>query len=311
VTGAPTGYADVRGLRIAYHTWGDPKQPAVLCLHGFLDHGRSYEDVAAPLSADYFVVAPDFRGHGHSDWIGAGGYYHFPDYFTDTYAVVEHLGLERVSIIGHSMGGSITTGVAVLLGDRVDAVMLLEGMGPPTEDLSVAPKRLRRWAQSLRNVDCKGDVAARRARRRVMADIGAAAHRLTMTNPRLPRPRAERMATTFTEPVEGGVAWRYDPLHRTPSARPFGLEEVRHMWAAIEAPVLSLYGEHTPFSLLDIGERHQQLKSVRCAMVTAAGHNLHHDQPEVIAAAAQAWLTERGRAAPLTAGLVEVGVGLS
>lgn len=306
----PTGSWQVRGLQLAYHAWGSPASPTVLCLHGFLDHGRSFEDMAASMSDRFHVVAPDFRGHGHSDWIGAGGYYHFPDYFGDIAALVEHLAVERVSIIGHSMGGSVTTGVAVILRDRVQGIIMLEGLGPPAEDMAVAPQRLRRWNDALRKPGCTGDVAERRAKRRPMPDLDAAVERLLMANPRLPKDRARRMAASFTEAADGGgVVWRYDPLHRTPAARPFGIDEVRHMWAAIEAPVLSLYGEHTPWSLPDIGARHVQLPQARCGIVAGAGHNLHHDRPEVIAAAAKAWLTG-DRDGRLPAGIREVGPGL-
>src|SRR5260370_32799828 len=88
--------------------WGEGDHVVVL-IHGFLDHAWGWaRTVEAGLQHPSLrVVAPDMRGHGDSDWIGAGGYYHFVDYLADLHALVEQLGGARLSLVGHSMGGSI------------------------------------------------------------------------------------------------------------------------------------------------------------------------------------------------------------
>jgi len=52
-------------------------------VHGFLDLGYTWHEVAATLATRAHVIAPDLRGHGDSDWLGAGGYYHFFDYIPE------------------------------------------------------------------------------------------------------------------------------------------------------------------------------------------------------------------------------------
>ena len=62
-------------------------------LHGFQEHAHAWDRTAPLLAASgRHVVAWDARGHGDSEWIGRGGYYHFADYVADVAFVVRHLG---------------------------------------------------------------------------------------------------------------------------------------------------------------------------------------------------------------------------
>ena len=280
-----THFYEVRGLRLAWHEWGPADAPVVICIHGFLDHGRSYEPVADIVGAELRVIAPDIRGHGESAWVGVGGYYHFYDYYYDVRRLIAVLGNPEVLIVGHSMGGSVATGLASTLGTQVRGVIFLEGMGPSTSLTSDSPHRILRWMQSLEHPNLDGDVKERRRARRSMPSLEAAAERLARWNPRLPMARARLFAASFTERAEdGGYVWRYDPLHRTPSPKPFLFEETFALWQAISCPVLALYGGH---GLVPNRwpERHDALQDALVGTFGDAGHNLHHERPEAIAEA--------------------------
>jgi pimeloyl-ACP methyl ester carboxylesterase len=127
----------VRGLPVAYSSWGlTPGAPEiVLCFHGFLDHGDSFAPVAEVLAQRLPVVALDFRGFGRSGWIGDGGYYHFMDYVADVERLHTHLGSPAVHLLAHSMGGSVATTFTSVRSEAVRSLVMLEGMGPPREDL--------------------------------------------------------------------------------------------------------------------------------------------------------------------------------
>lgn len=274
----------VRGLELAWHEWGPEDGPVVLCLHGFMDHGRAFDAMARALP-DLRVVAPDMRGHGESGWIGAGGYYHFYDYFLDVRRLLARLGDPQLWIVGHSMGGSVAAGVASLVSEHVQGVLLLEGMGPPYSDPDLAAERLDRWVSALGTSVVDGDVARRRSARRRMPSRAEAVRRLRFANPRLSEARAEALAESFTEPaMKGGWVWRFDPLHRTPSVKPFLEAEARALWGKIRSPCVSLFGErgfHPP----DVEDRHRVLGAVTVGWIPEAGHNLHHEQPELVAEA--------------------------
>jgi pimeloyl-ACP methyl ester carboxylesterase len=293
----------VRGMELAHHRQGDDRAPALVMIHGFLDHGLSYAAVVEAMKTPVRAILIDLRGHGHSGWVGDGGYYHFYDYFDDVRALVDELALTRFTLVGHSMGGSVAIGVAAMLGAaRVERLFLLEGMGPPFQSLEGSSERLQRWSDALRTPEMNGDVQARRATRKPMASIELAAERLRRINPRLAVERSRSLASSFTEPVPGGVAWRYDPLHRTPAAKPYIEDEAAAFWRALEMPVWSLYGEKSEWRPDRLAERHRTVKRMTAGVVPDAGHNLHHDRPELIASALDAFLADRPMPAPITPG---------
>src|SRR5262249_25443959 len=154
-----------------YHVWGDGAAPAMVMLHGFQDHGKSYARTAAALADRWRVIAPDLRGHGESEWVGAGGDYHFYDYFFDVMTLVDQLALDRFVLAGHSMGGNVAVGVASLMSRRITRLVLLEGMGFVTHDLSDSVHRLVRWSTALKRDGIDLDRDARRRARPVMRDL--------------------------------------------------------------------------------------------------------------------------------------------
>ena len=85
------------GLELNVHRFVDtaaaPRGLTLLLLHGFLDAGGSWDLVATELAPRGIeVYAVDLRGFGASDRVGAGGYYHFPDYVADVDALVDGVG---------------------------------------------------------------------------------------------------------------------------------------------------------------------------------------------------------------------------
>lgn len=275
------GQVSVRGLKIRYYRFGSG-QPVVM-LHGLMDHGLGFLPFAEALGHDYEGIIVDLRGHGGSDWVGDGGYYHFYDYFDDVLAVVSELALLPFHLIGHSMGGSVATGLAAILPDRVKSMVLLEGMGPPFGDLSDAARQIMRFATTMRRPRFAGNAEARRAARRPIPNLETVAARMGEINPCLAPTMAQRLAATITEHTADGYVWRFDPLHVTPGPRAFSEVEGKALWEAIECPVLSIFGEESPLVPKDLDRRHGYLKQVEVKWVKEAGHNLHQDQPREVA----------------------------
>ena len=99
-----SGYQHVNGLRLHVHRYRDEDAPpsglTIVLLHGFMDSGATWDMVAPVLArAGHDVVAPDLRGFGLSENIGAGGYYHFPDYVADLAELVDALAPRRLAIV--------------------------------------------------------------------------------------------------------------------------------------------------------------------------------------------------------------------
>jgi pimeloyl-ACP methyl ester carboxylesterase len=276
-----TDFHHVRGLRLAVHRWGDPTLPQVFFHHGFLDHGQSFAAIAALISPRWHVIALDARGHGESDWIGAGGYYHFADFWHDLDLLLAHY--QPAHVVGHSMGGMITTAVLAVRPGQIQSLTLLDGMGPPESPVDIWPQRLENWLDSLLVPGYTGDIADRRASRRPMPTVEDA---------------AARLATTNTEPVAGGLVWRHDPLHRTPTARPFRTDEALQLWQKLAMPVLSIYAQHSQWLPPDLAARHASVPRLHAGVLADTSHNLHHEQPAAIAHLLESWWNAPGQALP-------------
>ena len=112
-----------QGLRIAGDTWGDPAGTAVILLHGGGQTRHAWKTTGEVLGdAGFHAVAFDARGHGDSDWSPEADYSQ-DAMVRDLVAVIESLKLQKVVLVGASMGGG-TCLVAAGEG-AVDALALI------------------------------------------------------------------------------------------------------------------------------------------------------------------------------------------
>lgn len=268
---------------LAYHVleWppADPRcDHTVILLHGYLDLAWGWRPVVqAGLAGRFHILAPDMRGHGDSDRVGAGGYYHFMDYLADLDDLIAQLGRERVSLVGHSMGGTVASMYAGARPERVHRLAVLEGMGPPVPDLPI-PRRIAGWMDAWRR--------ARGEPGRTYADHAEAAARLRAHDPRLTPELARELAERGTEPTAGGrVRFKHDPLHVTRGPYPFRLDQAQELWRAITCPTLLVEAADSRFlALLDDHEaRYACVPHARRHIIPDAGHMMHRHQPRALA----------------------------
>jgi pimeloyl-ACP methyl ester carboxylesterase len=97
--------------------------PAVLFLHGITDSWRSFELLLPLLREDLHLVAPSQRGHGESDKPLGG--YATEQLATDAAALLEALGVERATVVGHSMGSQVAQALAAAEPQRVERLVLI------------------------------------------------------------------------------------------------------------------------------------------------------------------------------------------
>jgi pimeloyl-ACP methyl ester carboxylesterase len=261
-------------LKLHLLEWGEGAR-VVLLLHGFLEHAHVWDWVAPRLAAaGYHVYALDWRGHGDSAWIGAGGYYHFIDYVADVAGVVRVLG-ERVALVAHSMGGGAAVLYAGSEPERVSALVSIEGLGVPDLDPDAAPQRVVAWLQDLERV-------AQRPSTSVSLD--AAVARFHERFPHFSDTVARHMVEHGTRDVGGQRIWKFDPLHQTRAPMPMPIANARAFWRRVTSPVLYVEGaeSHLRLPAADVDERLVALRARRVA-ITRAGHHPHLEQPEALA----------------------------
>jgi len=279
---------DARGLNIHYLEWGAPAAEPLILIHGFLDHARSWEPFVAALEkkppAPKWIIAPDCRGHGDSGWVGAGGYYHFPDYVWDLDRLVESLAVPTVNLVGHSMGGTISFLYAGTFPDRVRKLVLVEGIGPIAMQFVDSPPRMERWLAEVKALSHRKIVE--------YATLEKAAERLRRKNPRLKPGLALELACSGMKQTEGGKwVWKFDPLHRTAAPQPFYSRQAVEFFRRIECPVLLVNGrESRQTARPDLEERLNAIARRSVAEIDDAGHMVHHDNPDGLAEAVTRFL---------------------
>jgi len=254
--------------------WGDRPVDVVFC-HGFLDVGWSFDAVARDLvAAGYGVASFDWRGHGQTEWTGAGGYYHFPDYVLDLDELLPQLSDQPVHLVGHSMGGSACVMYAAARPENLCSLTLIEGLGPPEMEPRDPVTRLRAWLDGVARVRSK-TLKPMDGERTVLK-------RMRVQNPELTDELGLFLASRSTKAVDGGIQWTFDPLHKTWSPRPFQADAFGKLLEAISAPTLIVAGERG-LRLQDEEERMAKIKHHRFVEIPDVGHMIHWFEPRALA----------------------------
>jgi pimeloyl-ACP methyl ester carboxylesterase len=136
---------NISGLSIACKIWGDSANPPIVALHGWLDNANSFDPIAAYLHNDYYFIAIDLPGHGHSSHLPDYSNYHFIDAIFLIIKVLNELKLDKVHLLGHSMGACLASLVGGIASDRFLSISLIEGLGPFSHPEKMAVSQLSNY----------------------------------------------------------------------------------------------------------------------------------------------------------------------
>jgi pimeloyl-ACP methyl ester carboxylesterase len=101
--------------------------PVVLFIHGILGSQRQWTHLVDELDDDQRVLVPDLFGHGESE--KPLGDYSLGAHAAAMRDLLDHLGIERVTLVGHSLGGGIAMQFYYLFPERVDRLVLVASGG--------------------------------------------------------------------------------------------------------------------------------------------------------------------------------------
>ena len=120
-------------LTFHYREAGDPAAPPLVMLHALGPDAHDWDEVALALAERYHVFALDQRGHGES---ARPGIYSFEAMRDDLKVFVDALALDRFTLIGHSMGGTVSFLFAERWPDRIER-LVIEDTPPPHGNINL------------------------------------------------------------------------------------------------------------------------------------------------------------------------------
>jgi pimeloyl-ACP methyl ester carboxylesterase len=248
----------------------DGKGPAVLLIHGIGDSSLTWGPLIPRLAQDHAVIAPDLLGHGASDKPRAD--YSIAAYANGMRDLLSVLGVDRVTVIGHSLGGGVAMQFAYQYPERCERLVLVSTGGVSREVhpiLRLASAPNADLLLPLLNVDVArfGVRGAIHLLERMHTDMGRDAEDLLRVFDALPDASARR---AFIRTLRAAVDWRGQVITM-----------LDRCYLARGMPTLLVWGAHDaviPYRHARLA--HAAMPGSRLETFEEAGHFPHRSDPE-------------------------------
>jgi pimeloyl-ACP methyl ester carboxylesterase len=272
-------------LKLQFWDWGTQGKPAMLLVHGGLDHARSWDGVARALRDDFHVYAVDLRGHGNSAW-APGALYSIIEHVLDLATLADIIEKAPIYLIGHSLGAITTLLYAGTFPERVKKLVAIEGVGLPIQERKEPPPdRLRKWIEKVR--------AAENRAPHHYPNLATAVARMKEANRFLSDAVAEHLTLHGTNwNSDGSIAWKFDNYVRLMPTFVTSPDDAAQILRRIACPTLLFWGRQSFAKDPETDPLAMQIADRRIVKVDGAGHWLHHDQLEVFLRETKKFLAE-------------------
>lgn len=268
------GWLDSAGCQIHYFSWGNPSNPGVLLLHGFLAHARCFAFIAPFLAKDYYVVAYDFSGMGDS-----GVRESYPDEvrLQELMDVAHTTGLFgngfKPAIIAHSYGGTVGLNAMQQYHEQFSRLVICDLM-------TLRPERLKVHEQE------NGSPGSQDPKRpnRIYPDYETAKGRFVLAPPQKVNEEYlfDYMAYHSLKQVADGWTWKFHPsvFERPQNLYERWLLQTKKI-ANLPGCVVIVYGEHSSLFDADSAAYVRECGGEHIPMIEIpdARHHLMLDQP--------------------------------
>jgi len=271
------------GLSIHLLEWSH-EGVVMLLLHGFGNEAHVWDDFAPVVAPHYRTIAVDLRGHGDSAH-DPKGRYDYQTHVRDLEAITAELGIDRLVLVGHSLGGRISTLFAARHPERLAGLVLVDS-GPDLDARGVS----RISTDVERSID------------HTFASLTECENALAHAYPAAQPAAVARMARHGMRKREDGRYERKtDPAYNAArgeltvaAAEAMEKKTARELWGAlarIPCPALIVRGAASDVLDPDTAERmaEEVLPNARLAIVPHAGHSVMTDNPEGFSEAVSAF----------------------
>ncbi len=246
----------------------------VICLHGWLDNAASFFKIA-PYLNHHSLILPELAGHGYSSHRPLSGYYHLIDWVYDLWRFIDKLNIQSCILVGHSIGGMISSILAAILPAKVEKLVLLESSAAFTSNPQALVENIKAAFVSRNQVT---DVNLKKKQRSIRAlpaliETRAKVSEFDPTLAALLMERnIERSADYFT--------WLSDPRLKTLSPIRLDDDQAQAYIEAIEADCLAVLAEQGyPSIARALNRRKTSFKQIKIKTM-AGGHHFHMQDPE-------------------------------
>ncbi len=225
-------YTVDHGLRLYardYHRSGS--SIVLLCLHGLSRNSADFEPLCEIMSERYRIISVDQRGRGLSQWDADPSRYQLPNYIDDMWALLDQQKIERVIVVGTSMGGLMGMIMAAQKPERIQG-LVINDVGPEVDPKGLS--RIMSYVGKTAKVDTWEDAVAQ------VKSINQVCF------PHFTQQQWQAMARrTYRENDVGVPAPNYDPAISAPIQGDDSIAVPTDLWPLFESitvPILALRG---------------------------------------------------------------------
>jgi pimeloyl-ACP methyl ester carboxylesterase len=268
--------AKVNGIDFHYVDWGNDHLPHVVLLHGGALTAHTWDMACLLLRDKYHLIAPDQRGYGDTGWSTDDQLAANSDLMgDDTIQFIDHLGYDRISLVGMSMGGMNSIRYAAKHQDRLDALCIVD-IAPETLRSGIV--EMEQFRYDTETMDRFQDFLERAQK---MVPHRAAAH------------LEYSLLHSLKPTAEGRWTWKQDNRgRRAVDAPKLSKDEMKAalearadaMWddlKAIATPTLLMRGGISNVLALDAAESvAETMPDCRLVEIPGAGHRVQGDNPK-------------------------------
>ena len=260
----------LHGQRMQYRRAGT-EGPVVVLLHGMAGSAATWNTVLPRLGRTCQVIAPDLLGHGKSAKPVAGDY-SLGSYASGVRDLLVCLGLERATVVGHSLGGGVALQFAYQFPERCERLVLVSSGGLGTEVHAVLRlATLPGFAYVLQALSNNHLLTIGNGVGRLLQRVGLRAG--------TDAEQAWRSFTSFSDPATR-VAF-IKTIRSVIAAGGQRVSALDRLYLAAAVPVLLVWGDRDGIIPVDHGRAaHELIPDSRLEIVPGAGHYPHRDDPE-------------------------------
>lgn len=256
------------GDSLRLHVEASGHGPPLVLLHGFTGSARSWDALREPLAPANTILTVDLPGHGRSSAPVEPGRYALDRFARDLARVLDTLRIERVCLLGYSMGGRAALRFALEYGDRV-AGLILESTSPGIDDAAARKDRARSDGELADFIEGEGIEAF--VNRWESLPLWETQH--SLSSGRRSELRAQRL--------------RNDPAGLANSLRGAGAgvtTPVLDRLGTLESPVLIIAGALDSAYVAHGQKMARVFRNARLIAIEGAGHAVHLEKPDEFAA---------------------------